>query len=219
MVDKKQIIEKIQEIRKDSPKRNFSQTFDLIINLKEYDIKKIVKVEENAVLPSGRGKKFSFAAFVDKDMVTASEETCKLTIPSDKLDTYTKEPKKIKKMAREYDCFIAEATVMPKIAAAFGRYLAPLGKMPNPKKGQVFAPKSDLKALTEKLSKQITILIQKQPVIKVPVGSEAQKDEEVADNIMHIYETIMKILPRGRHQIKSMLLKLTMSKPVRVEVS
>jgi len=48
------------------------------------------------------------------------------------------------------------------------------------------------------------------------VGKEDQKEEEVIDNILTVYQAVLKQVPNEMQNIKSVLLKLTMSKAVKV---
>jgi len=54
-------------------------------------------------------------------------------------------------------------------------------------------------------------------MVQTIVGSEDMSDEEVADNIYTVYDGILHHLPGGKSNIKSVLLKLSMGKPVKLE--
>jgi len=216
-METKDIIEKIKEARQNTKQRKFSQTFDLIINLKDFDMKNPEnKIDEAVILPAGRGKKLKFAAFVDKEMVSKAKESCDFVIQKDEFASYKGNPKKLRKLAREYDFFIAQAEIMPQIAASFGRFLAPLDKMPNPKMGCVVPAAVDLKKVIERLSRTVKIKIKKHPNLQAPVGVESMSDEDIAKNVMAVYNVILSKLSNPNQQIKSVLLKLTMGKKVKV---
>ena len=124
----------------------------------------------------------------------------------------------LKDLVKEFDFFIAQASLMPKVATNFGKALGPTGKMPSPQLG--ILPNSDEKLihpLLEKIAKAVKIRV-KEPTIKLVVGNEKMNDNEVIDNIHAIYEGLVKILPTKQENIKSILLKLTMSKPIKVEL-
>jgi len=57
-VDTKRIIEAIKQIRQQPQKREFNQSIELIINLRDIDMKKPeAKIQENVELPHAPGKK------------------------------------------------------------------------------------------------------------------------------------------------------------------
>ena len=68
--NKQKILEAIKLAREKSKERKFSQSFDLIINLKEFDIKKEAKIDDFITLPHGRGKDATVCALVGQEMKT-----------------------------------------------------------------------------------------------------------------------------------------------------
>jgi ribosomal protein L1 len=54
-------------------------------------------------------------------------------------------------------------------------------------------------------------------MIQCIVGKEDMKDEDVSDNIWTVYDGLVHHLSAGKDNVKSIMLKLTMSKPVKLE--
>ena len=182
-MDKNKIINSLKTAKESSPKRNFKQTVDLIINLKDVDLKKPdQQVNTFVQLPFSRGKKLSICALTAPDMLISAKEACDEAISIEDFPKYDK--KSIKKLAEKHDFFMAQATIMPKVAAAFGRVLGPRGKMPNPKAGCVFPPAANLKQMYEKLQKTAKVATKNDPIVQCAIGKEDSKDEEIADNAM-----------------------------------
>jgi ribosomal protein L1 len=98
---------------------------------------------------------------------------------------------------------------MPKVASNFGKYLGPRGKMPSPKQGLI---KDDVKKLKEKFDKLVKIRSYGSSV-KLSVGKEDMGEEKIAENLISAYNEILK----EWKEIKNVLIKLTMSKPVKLE--
>jgi len=126
------------------------------------------------------------------------------------------EKKLIRKLARENDFFVGQATLMPKIATSFGRVLGPKGKMPNPKSGCIVPPNANLKIVYEKLQSTVKISGKKAPILQTTIGNEESKEEDLMDNIKHIYNNVVNALPQGEHNIKSVFIKYTMGKPIKI---
>ena len=61
-------------------------------------------------------------------------------------------------------------------------------------------------------------MLKETPVISVPVGIETMKDEDIATNIEAVFNAIKERLPKGQNNIKSVMLKLTMGRPVKIKV-
>ena len=212
-MDKKQIVEAIGKLRATAPKRKFAQSFDVIINLKNVDLKKEnERILTFLKLPFPRGKKVSVTALVGKELSTKAKEVCDTVIIKE--DFQSTDKKVIKNLASKTGFFIAQANIMPDVAKAFGRILGTRGLMPNPKAGCVIPPTAEVKPVVESLQKTVRLETRNEKVVKTVCGVESMKDEEIAENAFAVYNTIMHALPQEQNSIKNVMLKLTMSKPI-----
>jgi large subunit ribosomal protein L1 len=199
------VLQAIKNLRENSQKRNFSQTFDMIISLKEFDVKKPEnKFSEDIVLPRGRGKPANIIVFGD----TVKNLDCKI-INSNDIQDLAKNKRELKKMVSQSDFFLAEPSMMPVIGKLLGQILAPRGKMPK-------LVGSDVSGVVKNLKNSVRIKVKDTPIIQCLVGKDNMKDEDVLENIESILNHLEAKLPKGKHNIKEVLLKLTMSKPVKV---
>ena len=199
------LLESIKKVR-ESKKRNFNQIFDLIINLKEIDLKKTEnKIDEHFTLPKGTGKVASITLFSDS---AKKIEGCKI-IKGTEIEGLGK--KDLKKVIKETDFFLSEPKLMSVVGKHLGKFLAPRGMMPKPVAG-------DINKIIESTKKGIRIRLDKQPIIHTIVGSEKMDDKEVEENIKTLLVHLEKKLPRGKNNIKSVYLKTTMGHPVKIEV-
>jgi len=216
-MNKQEIVKKLEELKKNSKERGFTQSIDLHVSLKNMDFKKPEhKIKKVLILPHSVGKKRKICAIVGKELLVSAQKNCDHVITQKELLEYASKPRRARKLARAYDFFIAQANLMPEIAKTIGKYLGAKGKMPDPRAGCVQPPTADLKPIVERLQKLVTIKITKAPTLNLKVGSEDQDLEEVADNILSVYETLKHDLPLGENQIKKVCVKLTMSKPIRL---
>ena len=210
----KEILEAIKEVRT-SKKRNFNQTFDLIINFKGLNLKNPEHQVDLFIPLTNPIKKNSFCALIGPEL----QEQAKVmdeVILADNFEKYT-DKKLLKKLAKKHNYFIAQATIMPKVASIFGRVLGPKGKMPNPKAGCVVPPNANLRILKERLEKTVRITAKVSPSVQIGVGKENMTDNDISENIKTIYDNVMRHLPNEEENIASVYLKLTMGKPVKIE--
>src|SRR3990170_4643284 len=106
------ILQAVKQAR--NTKRNFKQTFDLIINLKSLDLKKAEnKIKTELTLPHGVGKESKIGVIVDNLIPQAKDIENVFIIRKDELENYGKNKKAVKNIARECNYFIAEAALMP----------------------------------------------------------------------------------------------------------
>ncbi len=199
----------IEQLRKTEKKRKFPQTVDLIINLKEFDVRR-ESFNLFITLPN-KVKDKKIAGLFEKESAIID------TIKKDSFPRY-KEKKDMKKLVRSYDAFIANAKLMPSIATSFGRVLGPAGKMPSPQLG--ILPNEDDKTIETmiiRVNKTVKITV-KEPSIKVGVARDTLPDKELLDNLISAYHKIEETLPKKRDNIRNIKIKLTMDKPIPVEL-
>lgn len=201
------IEEAIKELRKED-KRKFVQSVDVIVNLQKFDSRKEA-LNSFVQVPHGYDKKI--AAFLTKKVNGID------VILKDSFDNY-KNLRDTKRIAKEYDMFISFAGLMGQVATKFGRALGPSGKMPSPQLGIVVKEDEDtISALSEKMKKSIKIKT-KEKSIKVCVGKEDMKDSEIKDNILATVNGIIDLLPQKKDNVKNVLIKFTMTKPIKVKI-
>lgn len=196
------------ELRKNK-ERKFDQSVDFIINLQKFDI-----------------KKDQVNLFVSVPHKIKDKKICGfLEIKNNNVDTITKsefkkysDKKEIKKLVNNYDFFIAQASLMPLVATTFGRALGPAGKMPSPQLGIMI--NTDDKVISElknKINNSVKIKT-KEPSIKIAVGKQSMKDEDLIENMITIYNAVLKSLTKGNDNIKNLEVKFTMTKPQKIRL-
>jgi ribosomal protein L1 len=107
---------------------------------------------------------------------------------------------------------------MPKVATSFGRVLGPAGKMPSPQLGIIVnADDKTINELKNKINNSIKIKA-KESSIKLAIGKQSMKDEEIIENILVVYNSVLKALPRQKENIKNLEIKFTMTKPQKIMI-
>lgn len=203
-----QLKKALTELRATKEKK-FDQTVDLIVNLQKFDVRKS-NVNLFVSVPH-KIKEKRIAGFLE-----VKNEHVETITPSE-FKKYT-EKNQIKKLINDHDFFIAQASLMPSVATNFGRALGPSGKMPSPQLGIIMnADEKTLKELKNKINTSVKIKI-KEPSIKLPIGKQSMKDEDIIENIMTVYNTLLKTLPRNKENIKNMEIKFTMTKPCKISL-
>ena len=199
----------LEELRKESKKRKFNQTVDLVINLKGVDLR---KDNINAVITiPHKVKEKKVCGFL-----TGKNDLIK-TITKPEFSKY-KDKDALKNLVDEFDFFIAHASLMPSVATTFGKALGPAGKMPSPLLGIITKEDAEtIKPLLEKISKSIKIRA-KEASIKVAAGKENMSDEEIFANIKAIHDGVVNALPTKRENVKNVKIKFTMSKSKEIEI-
>jgi large subunit ribosomal protein L1 len=207
------ITEKLKEAKQKSKPRKFAQSWDLIISLRDMDLKK----PENRLnlefsLPEGSGKETKSVVLADS-LYAEAKKQADLVITKAEIPQLGKDKKKLKKLVKEYDTWLGEATLMPLIGKELGAVLGTRGKMPKP-----IPPKINLEDVLRRSKSSIRIRLTNTPVIQVSVGTESMPDEKVSRNIEGVYNFVRDHLPKGKNNIRNVIIKLTMGHPVKLEM-
>jgi large subunit ribosomal protein L1 len=207
------IQDKLKEAKEKSKPRHFAQSWDLIFNLRDMDMKKPEnRLNLELFLPEGLGKELKTVVVADSLFADAKKHA-DLAITKAEIPKLGKDKKKLKQLAREYDWWFGEAPLMPSIGKEFGVVLGARGKMPKP-----VPPKINLEGLMKRAKNSVKIRLTTTPVIQIAVGTEAMPDEKVSKNIESALTFVEDHLPKGKNNIRNVAVKLTMGKPVKLDV-
>jgi len=214
-LDTTNILQAIKEIKGRSEKRNFVQSIDLIVNLRDIDLKRPEnRFQERIELPYTVGRENKICVIATGEMnLKAKKAGADLVIERRELEALAGNKKKQKELIKTYDFFIAEASLMPLIGRILGATLGPRGKMPSP-----LPPTANVTEQMEKHRKTILIRLRSQPVLQCRVGDEKMSDKEIAENVQEIMRRIEGKLKRGIKNIMSIYIKKTMGSPVKVKM-
>ncbi len=216
LLKRERLIEAIREAKERAPPRKFVETVDFTINFKNVDFRKPEnRIEVEVVLPKGRGKPVKIALFADKALAAEAKKAGVVdrVITKDEINEMDK--KTAKKLAKTFDFFLAEPSLMPLIGKKLGVVLGPRRKMPKPVPPNVKA----IEAIVKNLRNTVIVSNKKgkyMPVVHAPIGTVEMSDEDLADNALAVYSAVIKKLPAGEQNVRSVYVKTTMGPAVRV---
>jgi large subunit ribosomal protein L1 len=213
-LDSKTISEAIKQAKTQAGDRKFNQTVDLILDIQEIDMKAPEgKIQEVVELPHDTGKPNSVCVIASGEFaLKAKKSGADRVVERADLDALNGKKKDLRKLANDYDIFIAEAPLMPLVGRILGPVLGPRGKMPIP-----VPPNADIAALIAKHRKTVVVRMRNQPIIQVSVGSQQMKDEDLTENILTVLRVLDGRLKRGLKNVKYVFVKTSMGEPVKIK--
>jgi len=208
-----EIMEAVKKAKEESKPRNFTQSVDVIVNIKDLDVKKPEnRFDEEVTLPNGRGKAVKIGFIADGELaVQAKNAGIDLVVTKEDLEEIGKDRKQAKKITNAHDFFVAQTEKMPLDGRFLGPVLDPRKKMPKPVPASAKA-----EPIIERLRSTVKIGVKDQASIQTLVGTQDMSDEQIAENIEAVLAVLDRNLEKGRNQIKSMFVKTTMGSVVRV---
>ncbi len=209
-MDKKKMAEGISKVLEEKGKSKFKQSVEMIFNFRSIDFSKSEnRLNLDIALPKGKGAKAPKIAVVGDESVIneAKKAGADLTILPAEIPAYTSK-EKLALLANEYS-LLAQPNQMAAIAKNLGQYLGPRGKLPKPLVGNV-------KEAIEKAKKSVRIASKGKylPTAQAFIGTEDMDSADITDNAEAVYEAIKGKIAEGN--IKSVYMKLTMGKPVKI---
>jgi large subunit ribosomal protein L1 len=213
MADKK-IVEAVDKVKQASKEldRHFKQTIDVVINLKNVDMNLPKnRIEEDVLLPKGRGAEAKVALFASGELALKSQNVVDLIIKPEEIQELANHKKQFKKIADSYEFFIAEAPLMPTIGKTLGTILGPRGKMPRP-----VPQAADISSAVSSLRSTVKIRSKTNTTFHSIVGNQDMPSEDIAANIEVILKRLDSVLERGRMNIRSIYIKATMGPAERI---
>jgi len=209
------LTEAVEAILKHSTekKRNFTETIELQVALKNYDPNKDKRFSGTVRLPLAPKKKFTICIIGDQKHI---DEAKKLGVPAlsqDDLKKLKKDKKLVKKLANQYDAFLASATLIRMIPRLLGPGLNKAGKFP-----AVLGANEDIleKIEATKASIKFQLKSKKALCLGVAVANVGMKQEEVVASITLAVNFLVSLLSKNWQQVKRLYIKSTMGPSHRI---
>ena len=206
------IEEAVASALEDAPPRNFRETVDLAVNLRDLDLNDPSnRVDESIVLPSGTGQETRIVVFATGETALRAEEVADDVLSPDELEDLGDDSDAAKDLADETDFFIAEASMMQDIGRYLGTVLGPRGKMPTP-----LQPDDDVVETVNRMKNTVQLRSRDRRTFHTRVGADDMSAEEIADNIDVIVRRLEADLEKGPLNIDAIYVKTTMGPSVEV---
>jgi large subunit ribosomal protein L1 len=213
-LDKKTLLDAVKEDKSKSGQKKFNQTVDLILDIKEIDMKAPEgKIQAVVELPHVTGKPNKICIIASGELaLKARNAEAERVLERADLEAMAGKKKDLRKLASDYDVFIAEAPLMPLVGRILGPVLGPRGKMPVP-----VPPNADVAGVIARNRKTVVVRMRNQPIIQVPVGTENMSEDDLVDNIQAVLRLLEGKLKRGLKNVKFMFIKTSMGTPVKIK--
>lgn len=213
-LDRKTLLDAVREAKTQSGEREFNQTVEFILDIKEIDMKSPEgKIQAVVDLPHATGKQNKICVVASGELaLKARQAKADAVLEKSDLEAYAGNKKQLRKLANAYDVFLSEAPLMPLVGKILGPALGPRGKLPVP-----VPPNADIAPLITKHRKTVVVKMRNQPIIQCAVGTADMKEEQIVDNIQAVLRLVEGKLKRGLKNVKLAFVKTSMGKPVEIK--
>lgn len=196
---------KFEGEEKEGKKRNFVETIDLQITLKNYDPRRDKRFAGTFKLPTVPRPNMKVCVLGNDVHCEQAKELGFPHMSVDDLKKLNKNKKLVKKLAGRYDAFVASQALIKQIPRLLGPGLNRAGKFPT-----VVGTNDSLEAKVNEVKAQIKFQMKKVMCLSVAVGNVALSKEDNLTNINLACNFLASLLKKNWQNIKVIYLKSTM---------
>lgn len=208
---KSKVLEAVTQVLSDKGSRKFNQSIDLAIGLKDINFKKNENRINLSILLPTAPKNTKVLVYADSEVAPKVKGVADLVLGAEDIAVYAKDKKKSAELLN-YNA-LAVPKLMAVVGKSLGKVLGARGKLP-----AVLPPNADPKGFIERAKRTVNLKTKGKmlPAVHCIVGNEALSAEQVTDNVIAVLDQVYAKVKE--HQVKSIVIKLTMGKPAKVAV-
>jgi len=210
MITESQLVDMIKKAKDTTKKKKFTQSIELIVNFKDIDVKKGFALNEVVQLPKTSSPATVCVMATGEMGQKAKQANADSVIGTEELDKFGANKRESRKFINRYDFFLADTKVMPTVGKTLGQLLGPRGKMPTPVPFD--AP---IDAFLSRFRSSIKVRTRASLSVSCKIGDETMEDADLAINAHTVLNAIEKKLPNGEKNMKRVIIKTTMGKPIK----
>merc|ERR1712043_112810 len=195
----------------ETKKRKFMETIDLQIGLKNYDPQKDKRFSGTIKLKHIPRPKFSVCVFGDQQHCDEAKEKGLPFMSADDLKKLNKDKKKVKKLAKKYDAFLASESLIKQIPRLLGPGLNKAGKFPT-----MLTHSDDMVGKVNDIKATVKFQMKKVLCLNVAVGNVGMTEDQIVQNLNLSINFLVSLLKKNWQNVKSLYIKSTMGAPQRL---
>jgi len=194
-------------------KRNFLETIELQVALKNYDPVRDKRFSGTIKMPSVPRPKFTVCILGNQKHCDEAKAANLPFLNKDDLAKLKKNNKLVKKLANKYHAFLASADLIKQIPRILGPGLNKAGKFP-----AVLGNNDNIveKVNEQKQSIKFQLKSKKNLCLGVPVGNVGMTEDEIVNNVSLSINFLVSLLKKNWQNIRKLYIKSTMGPSFRV---
>jgi len=222
-INQEALLEYVREILKEAAERNearkenrkFVETIEMQIGLKGFDPARDKRINASCLLPLAPKLSYRFCLLGNEQQCAEAAEIDLPFKTVDELKTFKRNKKMVKKMAKQYDMFLASSTMIRQVPRLLGPTLNKVGKFPLP-----ITPQESVETKVEELKRtlkgSLKFKVGMPMAMAFPVGNCTHSEEEIIKNLNHLLNYLATQFKKGWQNVKRVHIKSTMGSSKRV---
>lgn len=211
LINESELTKMIKDAKTTDKERKFKQSVEMYVILKDIDVKKGFAINETIQLPKKLSSPTTVCIMAGGDMgLKAKNANADRVISGDEINALAANKREARKFINNYDFFLADTQLMTTVGKVLGQLLGPRGKMPIP------VPfNAPIESFLDRFRSSIRVKVKNSLSLSCKVGDESMDDADLAANAHTILSAIEKKLPNGERNIRKLIIKTSMGKPIK----
>lgn len=211
LINESELVKMIKEAKTVDKERKFRQSVEMYVILKDIDVKKGFAMNETVQLPKKLSSPTTVCIMAGGDMgLKAKSANADRVIGGDEINALAANKREARKFINNYDFFLADTQLMTTVGKVLGQLLGPRGKMPVP------VPfNAPIESFLDRFRSSIRVKVKNSLSLSCKIGDESMDDADLAANAHAILSAIEKKLPNGERNIRKIIIKTSMGKPIK----
>ena len=206
-----QITEAIQAALKDRKKRKFVESLDFQVMLRDYNPNTEKRFNSATTLNHPIKSSMKFCIIGTIGHVEEAKAAGHEGILVDDLKKFNNEGKLIKKWARKFDVILVSDSKNKDVTKMIGRFITSIGKLP-----VTIQEKEKVVDKVNEMLRTIRFRVKKVPWLGQSFGIDNVPEDDLRQNLTKSVNFLVSLLPKGWQNIKSIHIKTSMGKPVKL---
>ena len=204
-------VQKLLAYSNDTKKRNFLETVELQVGLKNYDPQRDKRFSGSLKLPQVPRPNMTICIFGDAFDVDRAKSVGVDAMSVDDLKKLNKNKKLIKKLAKKYNSFIASEVLIKQVPRLLGPQLSKAGKFPTP-----VSHNDDLYSKVTDVKSTIKFQLKKVLCLAVAIGNVEMDEDVLTNQLMMAANFLVSLLKKNWQNVGSLVIKSTMGPSFRI---
>ncbi|KAK9467695.1 ribosomal protein L1-like protein [Lipomyces arxii] len=204
-------VSELLDYSENTKKRNFLETVELQIGLKNYDTQRDKRFSGTVKLPQVPRPNMTICVFGDAHDVDRAKHIGIDAMSVDDLKKLNKNKKLIKKLAKKYNAFVASEVLIKQVPRLLGPQLSKAGKFPTP-----VSHNDDLYGKITEVRSTIKFQLKKVLCLAVAVGNVGMDEDQLVTQIMIASNFLVSLLKKHWQNVGSLTIKSSMGPSFRI---
>ncbi|CAN8295004.1 unnamed protein product [Cochlearia groenlandica] len=201
----------VMRVKSEEKKRNFVETVELQIGLKNYDPQKDKRFSGSVKLPHIPRPKMKICMLGDAQHVEEAEKIGLDYMDVEALKKLNKNKKLVKKLAKKNHAFLASESVIKQIPRLLGPGLNKAGKFPT-----LVSHQESLETKVNETKATVKFQLKKVLCMGVAVGNLSMEEKQIFQNVQMSVNFLVSLLKKNWQNVRCLYLKSTMGPPQRI---